>query len=124
MTENTLLWRQVHPSWIQEGRPTSQTFKPTLKDEGKLSTYDGDAIAAQPSWSHFTGTLRRESMGVLGVTVGEFQAETLPSAHDPQPDFPQHVSVDYTAFSSGQIEKKSKRLRVVATTRGWQFLPG
>ena len=42
MTPDTLLFRQVNPGWIREGRVTSQAFKPTAKDEKKLSVYDGD----------------------------------------------------------------------------------
>ena len=42
MTEGLrLLHRQVHPSWIQEGRITSQAFSPTPKDLGLLSVYLG-----------------------------------------------------------------------------------
>jgi hypothetical protein len=44
MTEATLLLRQVHPSFIQHGRVTSQVFRPTLKDKRLLSVYDGDLI--------------------------------------------------------------------------------
>jgi len=36
----------------QESRPTSQTFKPTPKDEGKLSLYDGDNISAENAFHH------------------------------------------------------------------------
>lgn len=121
MIDTTLLYRQVHPSWIQEGRPTSQTFKPTPKDNGKLSTYDGDAIGPQSFWEHFTGTLRFSSMGVLGLTVGEFKAEDLTASCDPLPDFPQHVGVDFQAFNGSQVEKKSKRLRNIAIVRGWLY---
>ena len=32
-----VLFRQVHPSWIQAGKPTSQAFRPTPKDRGLLS---------------------------------------------------------------------------------------
>jgi len=39
MTENTLLLRQVHPSFVQDGKITSQVFRPTPKDENKLSMY-------------------------------------------------------------------------------------
>lgn len=32
-----LLHRQVHPNWIRDGRITSQAFRPTKKDDNKLS---------------------------------------------------------------------------------------
>ena len=54
MTPATLLLRQVNPSWIKNGRITSQVFKPTPKDAGCLSVYDGDQITAEASWRHYT----------------------------------------------------------------------
>ena len=44
MTPETLLHRMVHPTWLQNGLPTSQTFRPTPKDAGRLSVYDGSQI--------------------------------------------------------------------------------
>ena len=32
-----LLYRQVHPTCIEDGVPSSQVFAPTRKDKGKLS---------------------------------------------------------------------------------------
>ena len=63
--------RQIHPSFIQEGRVTSQAFRPTPKDEDKLSTYDGDQIDARSAWKHYTETLGHDSDGALGVSVSE-----------------------------------------------------
>lgn len=47
VNEATHLHRQVHPSWVQDGRATSQAFKPTPKDNGRLSVYDGDQMVAE-----------------------------------------------------------------------------
>ena len=55
MTPETLLLRQVHPSFTQDGKLSSQAFFPFPKDEGQLSVYDGDLIEAKPSWDHFRG---------------------------------------------------------------------
>lgn len=122
MTDGTLLLRHVNPAWIQEGRPTSQTFKPSTKDEGKLSTYDGDRITADASWKHYTGVLKLASVGVLAVTLGEVAAENLPATPEPE-YFPEHVAVDYSAFGIKDIVRKSKKLTVMAVARGWQFGP-
>ena len=46
MTSETLLLRQIHPSFVQKGRVTSQAFRPTPKDEHLLSVDNGDKIAA------------------------------------------------------------------------------
>jgi hypothetical protein len=77
VTDETLLLRQIHPVFIQNDRVTSQAFRPTPKDHGQLSVYDGDMISAEESWKHHTG-LGLESEGVLAVTVRECEAESLP----------------------------------------------
>ncbi len=54
MTPDTLLLRQIHPSFVQDGRVTSQAFRPTPKDELRLSVDDGDRVGAEASWKRFT----------------------------------------------------------------------
>jgi hypothetical protein len=120
MTGGTLLFRQVNPSWMQQGRPTSQVFRPTPKDQKRLSVYDGDQMTAERAWVHFTSDLGRSSVGVLAVTVQECREQELPVVADPQP-FPEHVIVDYSRFSENEIKSKAKRLKATAETRGWQY---
>ena len=120
MTDDSLLHRQVHPIHIQQGRVTSQVFRPTPKDSKRLSVYDGDQIDAEAAWEHYTGGLGYNSVGVLSVTVRECQDEELPVHADPEP-FPEHAVIDFTACSSNQIKSKAKRLKVVAEARGWQY---
>jgi hypothetical protein len=45
VNDSTLLLRQIHPGFFQYGRPSSQAFRPTPKDEKMLSVYDGDMIS-------------------------------------------------------------------------------
>ena len=54
MTPQTLLLRQIHPSFIQAERITSQAFRPTPKDENKLSVDNGDQISADAAWQRFS----------------------------------------------------------------------
>lgn len=122
MNSNTLLLRQVHPNFFQNGRVTSQAFRPTPKDEQKLSMYNGDQIDPQPAHRHYTETLDCASIGVLGVTVAECDELNLPAIEDPEP-FPEHVVLDYSAFPKNAIEKIAKLLRVKAETRGWLYGP-
>lgn len=122
MTNETLLLRQVHPSFVQSGRVTSQAFRPTPKDAFFLSVYDGDQITPENSWIHFTSQDKCSSTGVMGVTVSECEAEMLPVRTDPVP-FPEHVVIDFTGFSENQIEKKCKKLRAKAQARGWLYRP-
>jgi len=120
MTGDTLLLRQVNPSWIQEGRITSQVFRPTPKDKKRLSVYDGDLITAEKAWKHFTNELQFASVGVMAVTVHECNAQNLPAAPDPEP-FPAHAVIKFDNLSPSQIAKKAKHLKKAAETRGWQY---
>lgn len=120
MTAATLLHRQVNPVWVQAGRITSQVFKPTPKDEKRLSVYDGDQITAEDAWGHFTGSLGHSSVGVVAVTVGECAQQELPAEPDSTP-FPEHVLIRFDDCSKSQIEKKAKHLKKAAETRGWQY---
>jgi hypothetical protein len=118
MKSETLLLRQVNPSWVQQGRVTSQVFKPTPKDNRRLSVYDGDQVTALQAWSHYTTELGFASVGVQAVTVAECVALELPAELDPTP-FPAHAVIRFDACTPSQIEKKAKRLKAAAEVRGW-----
>ena len=120
MTPDTLLLRQIHPSFIQDGRVTSQAFRPTPKDEFLLSVDDGDRVTPEASWQRFTANLPYKSVGVQAVSQAECAAQDLCVIEDGNPH-PEHCSVDFTAFDKKAIEKKSKLLRAQAETRGWLF---
>lgn len=124
MTGATLLLRQVHPSFVQAGRPSSQAFRPTPKDEGLLSVYDGDQIDGEAAWTHFTTVLNLPSAGVLAVTPTECQQQDprLMCRADPEP-FKEHAVIDFTALNDSQREKAGKKLKAVAEVRGWLFRP-
>ena len=123
MNRNTLLLRQVSPTWIQEGYPTSQAFKPSAKDHGRLSVYDGDMITAEESWLHHTQKLGLISVGVVAVSCDECAALDLPVAPDPEP-FPSHVVIHFTGYTNSQIKDKARLLSELANERGWQYRPG
>lgn len=118
MNSATVLIRQVHPKFIQQGRVTSQAFRPTPKDDHMLSTYDGDQIDAKSAWEHYTEVLGHDSIGALGVSVQECVTLELRVVPDPKP-FPEHVLLDFSVFGRKTIEKQSKKLRTFALDRGW-----
>ena len=127
MNDDTLLYRQIHPDFVQRiaqtgvERATSQAFLPA--SDGKISVYDGDQISAANSWAHYTETLQLKSCGVTAVTPAECQQVDLPVMPDGVP-FPEHVSIDCRGVASRrQIESNAKRLRAAANARGWQFRP-
>ena len=119
MNSDTLLFRQVHPSWIQAGGVTSQAFKPTRKDDNRLSVYDGELIDAEASWHHYTTDLGGKSVGVLAVTVFECSRRDLDVVPDPD-EFLEHMLIDFTGKTRSQVEKAATYLRDLAIERGWQ----
>jgi hypothetical protein len=121
MKDQTLLLRQIHPNFLQNGRVSSQAFRPTPKDEQRLSVYDGDRIDPEPAYQHYTETLCFQSSGVMAVTVSECGALALPVASDPMPLFPEHVVIDFSAYSKKATEKKAKQLKAMAEVRDWLY---
>jgi len=120
MNDHTLLLRQIHPGFVQDGRPSSQAFRPTPKDEQKLSVYDGDQISPADAFEHYTESLKLDSRGVLAVSMAECGTLKLPVTPDPEP-FPEHAQIDFSAYGKSAIEKKAKLLKAKAESRGWLY---
>ena len=123
MNDTTLLLRQIHPSFIQDGRVSSQAFTPTPKDNRQLSTYDGDQISAAAAFNHYTRQLQCRSMGVFAVMVNECRELQLEVKADPEP-YPEHVVIDFGERTANAIKTVGKALREKAVARGWQHLAG
>ncbi len=125
MTDESLLHRQIHPTFNPsgpEGEVTSQAFRPSEEHSWKLSVYDGDQITPSASWVHYTSQADHQSCGVLSVTPQECRAVDLTVCPSPEV-FLEHVDIDFSAFSPKLIVRKGKLLRDKAVTRGWQFRP-
>jgi hypothetical protein len=120
MNDATLLLRQIHPGFVQNGRLSSQAFRPTPKDEQTLSVYDGDRISPADAWEHYMNILGLMSRGVMAVSLSECSTLELPVMPDPKP-FPEHALIDFSANSKSETEKKAKLLKVRAEVRGWLY---
>jgi hypothetical protein len=118
LNNETLLLRQIHPSWVNADGISSEAFNPSTKDNGKLSAYSGDLFTAEKSFDHYTAT--QDSVGVLAVTNEECVNEHLVCNLDNAP-FEGHVSVDYNPHPKKTCKKVAKKLRNIAISRGWQF---
>jgi len=118
MNDATIVYRQIHPSFVQAGFPTSQAFRPTPKDESKLSVYDGDQITPENSFKHYVHELSLSSVGVMGLTVAECAAESLAVCSDPV-HFPEHAIIDFSELTDKDCRNKSKKLQSKAVQRGW-----
>lgn len=118
MNDATIVYRQIHPSFVQAGFPTSQAFRPTPKDESKLSVYDGGQITAENSFKHYVNELSLSSVGVMGLTVAECGAESLAVCSAPEP-FREHAVIDFSGLTDKDCRNKSKKLQSKAVHRGW-----
>ena len=120
MRPQTLLLRQIHPAFVQQGRVSSQSFRPTPKDRNMLSVYDGDRISAAESWHHFVRQPACRSCGVMAVTNAECTSLNIAILADGVP-FPEHASLDFSHWTKSEVEKKSKQLSAFARSRGWVY---
>lgn len=120
MTPETLLLRQVNPTFVQEGKITSQVFRPTDKDHFRLSTYNGDMITPSDAWERFVAQVNCRSVGVLAVCEKECSDQELSVREDGVP-FPEHCSIDFSGHTKSEIEKKAKLLKINAERRGWLY---
>jgi hypothetical protein len=118
------LLRQVHPSFLRDGRPSSQSWRPTKKDEGNLSVARGSVTSPHAAFEHHTQQKKMASAGTWAVTVGECQTEDLRAYPDPLDATPTvgadpaHAIIDFTGRSNSQVEAKAVRLARCAGERG------
>ena len=123
MSDNTLMLRQVHPDFIQQGCVTSQAFRPTPKDQGKLSVYDGDQVTPEQSWIHYKQLLHGKSDGVVAVTVLECGQQGT-KAYVDGVGFQEHAVIDFTDLpTNSKVKSASKQLTKRANDRGWLLGP-
>lgn len=122
MSPDTLLLRQIHPNFVQAGRVTSQAFRPTPKDEGYLSVDNGDRVQPLFAWQRYTANLNCKSAGVMAMSCADCVELSLPVIEDAEPyPYPEHCSIDFSAYTKPDIERKAKVLRSKAQLRGWLY---
>lgn len=117
------LYRQVHPSWVADGVPSSQAFKPTKKDESMLSIALGSKTTAEGAFIHHTEVLECKSEGTWGVTGSEVMEVGLNSYAQPLAESPAHGFIDFRGLGRAQIEVKAKLLLDKARRRGRLYPP-
>lgn len=123
MTDETLLLRLIHPTQVDDetGLPSSNAFKPSGKDGGKLSVYNGDKFTLDNCLNHYImQSDSNKAKGIAGVTVEECNDNALPTEEDNDP-FDGHCSIDFNGFSNGQKKKLAKELKRLANNRGWLY---
>ena len=121
--DEEVLFRQVHPRFMQDNAPSSQSFMPTPKDNNKLSVDRSALTTAKDSHGLYTGN-GLESAAVYGLTVGEFRGQDIPCIEDPldasdgKAANPAHALADYEAHTPRRQKTKAKRLKQMALARG------
>ncbi len=85
-----------------------------------MSVHDGDRMAAEEAYRHYTEQLGLTSSGVMALTVQECQQQSLPVTPDPEP-FPEHVVIEFLSYSNAEIVAKAKQLTKAARLRGWLY---
>jgi hypothetical protein len=121
------LLRQVPPAWLQDGRVTSQAFKPMPKDQGLLSVSRGSRISPEAAYDRHVNVLGFKSAGVWCITVQDCSDEELrvyadPIDEPPHPD-PAHALVDFRHLAEKRIVAHAKHLAQRANVRGPLFRP-
>lgn len=116
-----LLFRQVHPSFVRDGRVGSQAFRPTPKDQRLLSVARASLTSAEAAYELHTGCNQLASAGTWAITVGECAEQGLavrPDAvqEEPCPD-PAHAVIDFTSLSNSKVEAHGVRLARRANDR-------
>jgi hypothetical protein len=126
--DGEVLFRQIHPTFFDDGHLASLPFAPSRKDENQLSVDRSSMTTAAASFELYTGN-GYQSIAVYGVTVGEFWIEGLPCHPDPLPGSglhkanPAHAYADFSAVTSTQGKKIAQRLRNNAVKRGRLYPP-
>jgi hypothetical protein len=127
--DEELLFRQVHPSFVRDGRPSSQAFRPTAKDAGKLSVSRGSLTTPDRAFKLHTEGLGLRSAGTWAVSVGECREEGLNVLPDPLTSPPEkiadpaHALVDFAPYPKNQAEARGARLARKAVDRGKMHPP-
>ncbi|REC98881.1 hypothetical protein DFO60_4834 [Ectopseudomonas oleovorans] len=118
-----MTYRQIHPTFIKDGVPSSSRFIPSAKDQNKLSVDRGSLVSAEESHANYVAS-GLKSAAVFGLTVGEFKSVDIPTFADPiaeTPDRPEnlaHALADYSAHSAAEQKQKALRLQEMAIQRG------
>ncbi|WP_168847606.1 hypothetical protein [Sphingomonas sp. S2M10] len=121
--QSEVLFRHIHPNFMQNGEPASDRFKPQPNDAGMMSV-DRSALTTAGASHALYVSRGLQSAAVFGISVGEFGDEEIPckedpiSASDSEPANPAHALADYTKYDDRAQKNISKRLKRKAIARG------
>lgn len=123
-----LLYRQVHPNFAPFGRPSSQAFNPTKKDNYQLSVDRSSLTTPKDAFVLHTEGRGWKSIGTWAVTIVECEEQQLSCFGDPlfcPPEKvadPAHCRIDFSSLkSNSKREIAGQFLAKAAHARGCLF---
>lgn len=123
-----VLYRHIHPDFLDGDVPSSDRFRPSKKDKNLLSIDRSSVHDAATSHRIYTST-GKKSAAIFGVSVGEFSGEAISCIEDPvdakdatesEPAVPEnkaHALADYTAHPEKNQKNVAKELKRLAMQR-------
>lgn len=118
-----LLWRNVHPDWVDDGVLSSQAFRPNSGDDGQMSVGRSSVVSASDHFSEYVA-VPNKSGGIWALSVQEVDDQSLrvvdDSKADPPPLLTGHAYVDFRDVGGKQEKKRGAKLRDRAAERGCQ----
>ena len=120
--------RQCHPSFYQEGEPTSQIFAAFPRDKGELSGTRDSKVTAEESYREYTQVMGLQSVGVWGISVGEAEDAGSRVVDDSQKPTKQrvpqgHVYLDMKHMTRIELKRLRVQLLERAKARGILYPP-
>lgn len=121
-------FRQCHPSFIEDGLPSTMMFRDFPRDQGKLSGSRSSKTTEDQAYYFHTTSLELESAGTWAVSVEEVQGsgsrvvDDSDSAIGPDPCPPGHSYIDMRPLSKGDRKRLRNRL-IIETRRRGRFYP-
>ncbi len=124
--KDDLLFRQVHPKYMNEGRFTPEVFLLSSSDYGLLSVAHAAKTSAEDAYRRHI-KLGRASVAVVAVSVSECEEYAVPAYEDPTNDDAAHAVIDHRAFLPDDKKKERRRIRELlalkADERGIAYRP-
>lgn len=120
-----LLWRNAHPDFVDGDRLSSQAFRLSTDDEGKLSVARETLVTAEDHYKEYVGDFGLLSAGVWAVSTDEVWTEFVEVVDDGDVDDGHdrplgHAYLDLRNHTTRQARSLGGRLRTFAQERGRQ----
>ncbi len=114
--KDDLLFRQVHPKYMNEGRFTPDVFLLSSSDYGLLSVAHAAKTSAEEAY-HRHINWGRATVAVVAVSVSECEEYAVPAYEDPTDDDAAHAVIDHRAFLADDKKKERRRIREMLTLK-------